>query len=302
MKTVFILFVAIFALSVPAQAANAETQPQVINVGVYLLNVGKFELSTGSYTMDFYLSLTSDRPIPPNSFEFMNGRAASIDKLIDEETNKFYRVQANLYQNINLRDYPFDEHTLTIQIEDKTNALQNVVYRVDQNNSGVDPDVTIVGWELNGYDATVEKHEYAVFEETYSKYVFDVRIRRIVLTSILKAFMPAGFIVLVGLLALMLKPDKFAPRLGLNTSSLLGAVMFHLNVTSQIPPVGYLTFADWFMIVSYVVLIASLISTIILMRHTDKNEEALALQIYQRALTWIPPFALVLYVAAFLAR
>ena len=79
-------------------ALRAEEKPQVIKVGVYVLNVGKFELSTGQYTMDFYLSLTSDRPIADNSFEFMNGRASSSDLLISEPTNKFYRIQANLRQ------------------------------------------------------------------------------------------------------------------------------------------------------------------------------------------------------------
>ena len=189
-----------------------------------------------------------------------------------------------------------------IQLENKTDNVDEFVYRVDRSNSGIDPEVTIVGWNLSGWDAREDRHAYAIYGETFSKLVFDVNIRRIVLTSILKAFLPAIFIVLVGLLALALRPDKFAPRLGLNTSTLLGAVMFHLTVTSQIPPVGYLTLADKFMIVSYLVLMACLFSTILLMRHTDKKEEELALQIHRRALTLIPPVALLLYAAIFLFR
>lgn len=160
----------------------------------------------------------------------------------------------------------------------------------------------MVGWNLLGSEGKVVQHEYPVYGETYSKYIFGVEIQRIVLTAILKAFLPAAFLVLVGLLALLLKPDKFAPRLGLNTSTLLGAVMFHLNVTGQIPPVGYLTFADRFMIVSYVVLIACLASTILLMRHTDAKDEAAAMRIYQKSALWVPVLAFVLYALAFLTR
>lgn len=295
--------VALAGLATPAPAVTAAASPpQEIRVGVYVLNVGKFDLSSGSYTMDFYLSLTSDQPFDAQSFEFMNGRATALDKLIDEPTNRFYRIQAALYENISLKPYPFDHHALTIQLEEKTNSADRVVYRFDPANSGIDRDVTIVGWELTGYTADVLAHEYPAFGETYSKLVFRVHVKRIVLTAILKAFLPAIFIVLVGLLSLLLLPDKFAPRLGLNTSSLLGAVMFHLNVTSQIPPVGYLTFADKFMIISYIVLGACLYSSIILMRHTDKKDEAAALRVYRIALTVIPPAAVVLYGLAFFTR
>lgn len=296
----FLFFVAMFLMVWPS--VYAEDKPQVIKVGVYVLNVGKFELSTGQYTMDFYLSLTSDRPIADNSFEFMNGRASSFDLLVNEPTNKFYRIQANLYANLSLKAYPFDRHALTIQLEDKTNGIGKIIYQPDPANSGIDPEVVVVGWDMTGAASTVAQHEYKTFNETYSKFVYAVNIKRIVLTSIMKAFLPALFLVFVGVLALLLKPDKFAPRLALNTSTLLGAVMFHLNVTSQIPPVGYLTFADKFMIVSYISLIGCLLSTIILMRHTDRGDGTAANRIYRVSLQTIPPLTVALYALAFLAR
>lgn len=283
-------------------ALRAEEKPQVIKVGVYVLNVGKFELSTGQYTMDFYLSLTSDRPIADNSFEFMNGRASSSDLLINEPTNKFYRIQANLYANLSLKSYPFDRHALTIQVEDKTNGTSKVIYQPDAANSGIDPDVIVVGWDMTGAGSTVVQHEYKTFNEIYSKFVYAVNIKRIVLTSIMKAFLPALFLVFVGLFALLLKPDKFTPRLALNTSTLLGAVMFHLNLTSQIPPVGYLTFADKFMIVSYISLVSCLVSTIVLMSHTDHGDSAAANRIYRISIQTIPPLTVALYVLAFSIR
>ena len=296
------LFVCLCTVLCGPAVFAADEKPQEIAVGVYVLNVGKFELSTGQYTMDFYLSLTSDRPIADNSFEFMNGRASSFEKLSDEPTNKFYRIQANLYANLSVKSYPFDGHALSIQLEDKTNNIHKVHYKVDPANTGIDPEVTIVGWDLTGSGSTVAQHEYKTFNETYSKYIYAVNIKRIVLTSIMKAFLPAFFLVLVGLLALLLKPEQFVPRLGLNTSTLLGAVMFHLNVTGQIPPVGYLTFADKFMIITYISLIACLASTILLMRHADKGDEAAAKRIHRLSLQAIPPLTLVLYVVAFLIR
>jgi hypothetical protein len=148
-------------------------EPVKVYVGVYVLNLGKFELATGAYTVDFYLSLRSQEPVEMEDFEFMNGRAATVDKLIDTPTEKFYRIQANLSQNLDLRRYPFDEHLLTIEIEDKRRTVDELVYVVDEQNCGVDPGVIVVGWRLAGWEAKVLTHNY----EIYGENLFSVRFR-----------------------------------------------------------------------------------------------------------------------------
>jgi len=300
-----IVFVTIALLiSTTTHATNSQplTKGQQINVGVYLLDIGKFDLSTGGYTADFYLSLTSDQPIQLNSFEFMNGRASSLDLLVNEPTNRIYRVQASLHEKINLRAYPFDTHAVTIQVEEKDNGISNVIYRTNFSKTGIDRNVTIVGWDLVGWTSQVIEHAYPVFDDTYSRYVFSVRIHRNKLSAILKAFLPVTFLIFVGMLSLLFKPEKFESRLALTTSTLLGAVMFHVNLGGQIPPVGYLTFADRFMIISYIVLIACLSSAILLMRHIHNKNDILAQRIYRWSLTGIPILTIGLYVLVFLTR
>ena len=58
--------------------------PAHVRMGIYIINVGKFDLASGSYTIDFYLTVESDSELPPGyntekaadlSFEFINGRA-----------------------------------------------------------------------------------------------------------------------------------------------------------------------------------------------------------------------------------
>ena len=162
----FFIILALILIFPVVSAKDAE--PVNVSVGVYILNVGKFDVSTGSYTIDFYLSFNCDKPCSPENFEFMNGRATSIDKLIDEPKEKFYRIQASLSQNIDLRQYPFDKHSLTIKIEDKKKTTDQLVYEFDEKNSGIDPAVTIVGWQLDGWNAKVEEHNYPNYEEIYS--------------------------------------------------------------------------------------------------------------------------------------
>ncbi|MCX7750378.1 MAG: hypothetical protein N2320_02275 [Candidatus Bipolaricaulota bacterium] len=286
---------AVLALSVLGLAKPAE-----VRVGVYVLNLGRFDLGSGSYTVDFYLSLKADRPIPLDEFEFMNGRAATVDRLIDTPTEKFFRIQANLSQNLDLRRYPFDEHLLTIEIEDKRRTTDDLVYVADRDASGVDPSVIVVGWKLVGWETAVTAHDYEVYGETYSRYVFGLRIQRVFLNAVIKSFLPIACMLLVGFLSLLLAPDKVTTRLSLNISTLLGAVMFHVNLTNSIPPVGYLTLADRVMIATYLVLFLILLSGVAILRWAEREDrKAQALRLYHQALGILPPVALGLYVLVF---
>jgi hypothetical protein len=276
-------------------------EPVKVYVGVYVLNLGKFELATGAYTVDFYLSLRSQEPVEMGDFEFMNGRATTVDKLIDTPTEKFYRIQANLSQNLDLRRYPFDEHLLTIEIEDKRRTVDELVYVVDEQSCGVDPGVIVVGWRLAGWEAKVLAHDYEIYGETYSRFVFGLRIQRVILNAVIKSFLPIACMVLVGFLSLLLAPDNVTTRLSLNISTLLGAVMFHVNLTASIPPVGYLTLADRIMIATYVVLVVILFSGVAILRWAEREDKkALALRVYHQALGLIPPLAVALYLLVFL--
>lgn len=291
------VWLAVAVLALPGLGA---AKPVQVQVGVYVLNLGRFDLGSGSYTVDFYVSLKSDRPFPMDEFEFMNGRAATVDRLIDTPTEKFFRIQASLSQNLDLRRYPFDEHLLTIEIEDKRRPTEELVYVVDEKLSGVDPSVIVVGWNLSGWEARVTSHDYEVYGETFSRFVFGLRIERVFLNAVIKSFLPIACMVLVGFLSLLLAPDKVTTRLSLNISTLLGAVMFHVNLTNSIPPVGYLTLADRVMIATYIVLVLILLSGVAILRWAEREDrKAAALRLYHQALGIVPPLALGLYVLVF---
>jgi hypothetical protein len=164
----------------------------------------------------------------------------------------------------------------------------------------VDQDVVLVGWELAGWNARAATHHYAPYNEDYSRYAFAVNIRRLLVASVTKIFPPILFIVIVGLLALLIEErDKLWTRIGINTSALLACVIFHLNVTSSIPPLGYLTFADKFLIATYVVLVLNLCSTVLMMVHAKRDDARLEKKIYRASLYGIPALAVVLYAALF---
>jgi hypothetical protein len=55
-------------------------------------------------------------------------------------------------------------------------------------------------------------------------------------------------------------------------SALVASVMFHVSLTNQIPPVGYLTIADKFMMLTYFIILASFVLNVILMELTERKK------------------------------
>jgi hypothetical protein len=269
-----VLFFSLVCAVTPALA-------QDVNVGLYLLNLGKFDISSGQFTADFYLSFTCETNCSPENFEFLNGRATSIDKIIDEPTQKFYRIQALLSSPVDLKDFPFDKQKMQIIIEDKKNTIDKINYVKNDEETGMDDAVSFIGWNLDKWFASVNEHDYKVYDEQYSQFVYTIDVSRIALNSFFKTFVPVLIIVLIVMFSFIMDPDKITNRLTIATSSLVAAVMFHISISNQIPPVGYLTVADKFMLLTYLILLATVILNVVILEFIEQKKQGLAEKIHR---------------------
>ncbi len=277
---VIVLALISFSLALEPQLPPRE-EPKEVQVGLYLLNLGKFDIATGSFTADFYLDFQCEKECPEFDFEFMNGRASSIEKIIDEKDEKFYRIQANLNSPVNLRSFPFDRQEMQIIIEDKKATIDTLVYVPDIEESGIDNTIAFTGWRLGNWTAEERQHEYEVYDEVYSQYVFTIPINRIKVNSILKTFLPVIFILLVMLTGFFLGTDKILTRLTMAGSALVASVMFHISISNQIPPTGYLTFADKFMVLTYLIVLLTFGLNVIMLKLQDFKKKELVEKIHR---------------------
>lgn len=93
---------------------------------------------------------------------------------------------------------------------------------------------------------------------------------------------------------------KATSRLGLNASMFLAAVMIHWRIADAIPLVGYVTFLDFFMIITYATLIMVLVSGILIMKFTEIKDMIRVEQVYHWSIRIIPGLSIGLYVLLFL--
>lgn len=266
------MFLALLAiLFVPVSIAS---EPVNVETGIYVISLGNYEVNKGTYTMDFYLWFrwNASSNITPAKFEFMNGRANSKELISDEtypatDTREiWYRIQASLYSEPRFKYYPFDTQVLKIDFEDSVNTVQKLQYTTAVIESGLDDDVRASGWVIKGWDFKATDKEYK-WNEAYSRGNFAIEIERERTSTTIKTFLPPIIFCIVSGLSFFFRPDKIAQRLGLGTSMLISAVMFHISQTSSLPPLGFLMLIDKIMISTYVFLASSLIVTTII--HID---------------------------------
>ena len=285
--------------SIPSSSEIGDKE--AVRVGVYILSVGNLDTTTGRYTMDFFLNFICETvPCDPSDFDLMN---ASADTNIEDQTDPevrgkefYYRVRASLRTNLDLRNFPFDEHILEIELEDKNKTDEEYILIADPEQSGIDSSVYVSGWNLEPQiSGGVTSHDYEVYSEAYSRARFSIRIYHPWFSSFMKGLFAAIVIVAVGMLSFLMKPEDAGDRIELTSATLASAIFYHLTLTSSIPPVGYLTYADRFMILQYIFITVSLVVAVGLFllqpgenEKVNPDQEILALQIHNTTRWTIP--------------
>jgi hypothetical protein len=262
--------------SVQAKDAQpVKAGPEIVKVGIYLIRAGGLDISNGSIDVDFYLDFVCQNVCDKeqDKFELVNGSVRSSVKDDSNPSNPTYRVNATVFQEVDLKKYPFDSHEIQIIIE-SANQTDNMVYAVNPSTTTLDPQVFILGWQLD-HNATADVTEkyYEAWNLSYSRYTFKAQLSKPILASWLKGILPAIFIMLGSLFALFITPKNIGSRVAIITSALVASVLYHLNFTSRVPSIGYLTFADTFMMINYVVLIISLGLTIWVLRADNADNK-----------------------------
>lgn len=275
------------------QAVSSDSSPDsAVETGVLLVNVQKFDIPSGSYDLDFYMwfKWSGNKTI---NYEFMNGKASSTDIVKSVPGYLEVRVRGTFLKSLDFRDFPFNSHELTVELEDKVEPIDSLRFTPDVNESGIDQSINIAGWNVQAWSVNSVKHAYPG-DETYSRLVFSFTIGKSTLPSVLKSIVPIAIITCIALLAFLVSPTNYGQRISLGVTTLMAAVAFHLALTSQIPPVGYLTIADKVMITAYGLFLYSLIISVLVMKLTDQKKPEEALRLNKRAGLVVPVIAIVL--------
>ena len=238
---------------------NAQNHgPIQVRVGLLLSNVRDYDIQKGSFDADFYLTYTSDRPMPAVDPIFSNGKVESKEVMADKPTFKMFRFLGSFTSPPDLHDYPFDSQELTLEIEDDDNGTDQMVLVPDPTHTHLDVGFQVPGWETASTRARVVVHNFPDrFDHDdlyYARYEFSLGLKRYSTSAIFTVFFPAITIVLISLTGLFLPRHELEVRANATVPMLAAAVLFHYSLTQALPATAYLTRADKLMMVVYIIL------------------------------------------------
>lgn len=314
--------------------------PRQVAVGVYINDIGTFDLTTGSFDADFYLwfrwqgnwtvgsdnstvlslvasaraSASGSEPALaesalPYNFEFMNSEGPTRSLIAAQPhfngTNyNFleYRIRGPFHVPVELNDYPLDEQTLAIDMEDSFYSNTTLVY-VPDAGSVLDPSVTVQGaipgltYVPDSFSVSVVNHNYNTAfgyqvvpggntTSGYSRFVAQFELSRPFAASVTSLLLPVGIIIALAVVCFFIDAEKFEERLALLVTAVLTAVLLQVNFASTVPSDGQFTLADRVMLVVYAVLALGILIAVL--------EKRIKREQHPETILWLDRFTLVI--------
>jgi hypothetical protein len=245
----------------PAVPEEEAEHPRVdVYIGMYVNRIRDINLHDGTFWVDFWVWFRwkGDEVEPHKSFEVVNG---SVENRIESEVlpdleYKYasVRISATMFHVFDVEQFPYDDHTLSIEIEDVDNEEHLLRYLPDDRNSLIDPTVHVAGWNVTRGRTFVERHIYHTnygfmslgknAQAPFSRFIQRIELTRGEGTPIFKLFWVSFLSVLLSLLALRVKVTDLDARFGLGVGSIFAAMANTYVLGELLPDTEMVTLAE----------------------------------------------------------
>ena len=256
-------------------------KPEEYLIEILLLDVGDFDLKSGTYEMDFRVTMLAHSigmnftEHPPAKIDFINGKINSIDSEFCNDFIYRYKVNGNFINDFDLRDFPFANADLNIVLEPEPTAdSESVKFTFDPEKTESIKLVNVTGWkpEKASYESSV--YEYPEGSGSYFRFIATYPFTSFPEQSFLKVIFPIMLLPGLAILSFWMDPKNISDRIALSVGTLITAVFFNATyITGELPQLSYLTFADKMIIVAYVLFLYCILTSVVLKRLLDDKEE-----------------------------
>jgi hypothetical protein len=157
--------IAVVALLIVCASALHAAEP--VKIGVYVMRLNDLNPAQETFATDVWIWTLSNAAAPLHpiqSLRLQDTKSVSADTPGESAENGIlwgYReFSAVMLKHWDTRHYPFDRHTLAIEIAETLHDSDALVYVPDTANSKIDPRVTIPGWKITGTRLETHLIEY----------------------------------------------------------------------------------------------------------------------------------------------
>jgi len=300
----------------------SEKKTVYVGIALYLMNLHSVDMKAGTFHADFYLYFK----VPPGQtlytkqkcknenlngacFDLLNA-AGSAEVSLHE--GKYFRVKGKFNFAADLSNFPFDNQTLKIEIQDMEMTAKELRWKLLQEpsndsrpfkfRSGISPTLNYTGWIFDSYSwSQIVYERYNPFlDEGVSRYAFYFHMARPKRAAFFKIFLPPLFIVIVICFAFAIPPSDATMRVWIDGNLLVSCVMFHSTMSEQAPDTQDATLADTFLLGVYGFIFVSFMVSIVLLK-LQRKKMFIAAETFYRYAEWMvwftaPTYFILLYI------
>lgn len=261
-----------------AKPTLADTSPDTVKIGCYIISLHNFNFKDKEYDARFWLWMVYKNPEIrfDNNIEIPNAKSFTIDEIIQDsliENGKKYqwvqmKLNCTMKQSWEISSYPFDFQNLKILVESTKYDLRDLIFVADTSGKSYDPDLIVDGWNINHFDVKTGFSPYATtFGEKnmgntqvkYANLQIQFSLRRAAWGLFFKLFLGMYVAFAIAYVSFYINPRVSDPRFGLPVGGLFSAVGNKYIVDAYLPDTSQLTIVDWLHGLTFVMILAIII-------------------------------------------
>jgi hypothetical protein len=177
-----------------------------------------------------------------------------------------------LSTDLDLTNFPFDEHVLRINLESFTHGSDELRFAISDASISAAEFSVVEGWRLVGIKGSVQEHHYPAENETYSRFVAEVRVRRESPYYLWKIVLPLVLIMVMSWSVFWLDPGEIEAQMGVAVTSMLSVVAFNFAIADTLPRISYVTRMDVFIVLGYVFVFATFLENLVTHWYVRKDD------------------------------
>ncbi len=216
---------------------TAAAQPREVEVGAFVSSLSDINPSGGSFRVVLYVWFND----PAGRFNVerdlhLVARTASIDAIDTEPapgggSYTYARIEAEVPQEFDFRDFPFDRQRLTVRME-ASETVEDLHFVPDHEDTDASDYLPMLGWTLDGISIDVQEHAYdsdfgywTGRGAGYSQIQLSLDISRERSPVLIDDFLGFVFAFMITSLTFLVSATELGLRIGMNTGALFAAVV-----------------------------------------------------------------------------
>lgn len=248
--------------------------PTEVAVGIYVVDVMEIDDVRQTFTADLHFTLQwSDARLSAEALGSSLGERSlqlgeiwhpHVDILnqrnlkdhyekvvqVDDKGNVIYRqrLYGDLSSSVDLRDFPFDNQVLPINVISFRYGPDQVAFIMDEYRTGGVETFSIAGWSVELGEAQVTNEFVAPQGRSLSRLDYHLVAQRHVGFYLWKVLVPLTLIVFMAGSVFWIDATELGPQVGVSTASVFTLIAFLFSLGYLLPRVSYLTRADQFVL------------------------------------------------------